>query len=470
MKKNLYWLHSMRPFLILWSSQAISTLGSAMTSFALIIWVYDHEGTATSIALLSFFSFLPSVLFAFVAGALADRWNKKRIMLISDLVAAMGTVTVFVLYGTDQLQIWHLYLVNLVISFMNAFQSPAAYVATSLLVPEDQYVRAGGLQSLSDSLVAILTPALAAAILAFGGLKTVLIVDLSTFAVAFSTLLFFIHLPPVTRQADPAERTFLQSCTEGLRFLMENRGLLHLILYFFVINLLAYFGSYGPMLPAMVLSRTGGDQAALGVVTSAVGIGTLAGSVLVTLVKPARNRLRVAFVACAISFVLCDPLMGIGRTVPVWILAALAGNLPLPFVGANLTTVMRTNVPLEMQGRVLSTRNTLQFAAIPASLLLAGVLADHVFEPFMGTASPLQGLCASLVGTGKGSGIALMILLCGLVGGAFSLLGLQRSGVQSTQGIAPTVSCLPRGLPWRCALWLQASSRPDDDVARPTAV
>jgi hypothetical protein len=126
--------------------------------------------------------------------------------------------------------------------------------------------------------------------------------------------------------------------------------------------------------------------------------------------------------------------MGIGRAVPLWVIAAFVGNLPLPLLNANLTTVMRTNVPLEMQGRVTATRNTLQFASIPFSLLLAGVLSDHVFEPFMATASPLQTLCAALVGTGKGSGIALMILLCGILGSAFSCLGLRDPAFRELEG------------------------------------
>jgi hypothetical protein len=230
------------------------------------------------------------------------------------------------------------------------------------------------------------------------------------------------------------EGSFLRTCTEGLRFLGRRRGLLHLILFFCVVDLLAYLGSYGPMLPAMVLSRTGGDQAALGMVTSAVGLGALAGSVLVTLLRPVRNKVRAVFLSCGISFLLCDPLMGIGRAVPLWVIAAFVGNLPLPLLNANLTTVMRTNVPLEMQGRGTATRNTLQFASIPFSLLLAGVLSDHVFEPFMATASPLQTLCAALVGTGKGSGIALMILLCGILGSAFSCLGLRDPAFRELEG------------------------------------
>ena len=158
--KQLNIFAGLRDFLILWGSQSVSTLGTAMTNFALIVWVYGQKGTASSITLLSVCSFVPSILFCFIAGTIADRWDKKRIMLAADLVAALGTVTVLILYLSSTLQIWHLYIINFLLSFMNAFQNPASYVATSLLVPKEHYVRVSGLHAFSGSIVTILAPAL----------------------------------------------------------------------------------------------------------------------------------------------------------------------------------------------------------------------------------------------------------------------------------------------------------------------
>lgn len=413
----------LRSFLILWGSQAVSTLGSSMTSYALILWVYGEQGTATSIAMLSFFTYLPSILFCFIAGTLADKWDKKKIMLASDFVAALGTVFVLVMHTTGHLMIWHLYCVNFLISFMNAFQNPAGYVAVSLLAPKDQYIRVSGLYAFSNSLVTILTPAIATAVLAFGGLRTVLIVDLSTFAVGFLTLLLFIRIPKV-QAIDEKKESFLSSCLVGLRFLKEHRALLEIILFFSFINLLAHMTGFG-ILPAMILKRTGDNQVILGMVSSSVGIGALVGSILVTAMKPAKNRARVVFLACAISFALESIPMGVGRAAWVWVPAAFTGNLPLPFLNANLTTIMRTKVPVELQGRVFSARDTVQFATIPLGLFLGGFIADHVAEPFMLAASPVQRALSALVGTGDGSGIALMFLITGVIGCTSSLLCLR---------------------------------------------
>jgi len=138
----------LKNFFILWASQAVSSLGTSMTNYALLIWVYDQGGSASAVTTLSLCAYLPTILFRFVAGAIADRWDKKRIMLLSDLCAAAGSLSVLVLFRIDLLAVWHLYLIKFLLSFMSAFQTPASQVAVSLLVPKEHYARVGGLQSM----------------------------------------------------------------------------------------------------------------------------------------------------------------------------------------------------------------------------------------------------------------------------------------------------------------------------------
>lgn len=422
--KKINIFSGLRDFFVLWSSQSVSSLGTAMTNFALIIWVYNQKSTASSITLLSICSLVPSILFSFIAGTLADRWDKKRIMLLADLMAAIGTTTVLMLYLTNNLHIWHLYVINFLLSFMNAFQSPASYVATTLLVSKEHYVRVSGLHAFSGSIVTILAPAFGSALFAFGGLKTVLFIDLATFAVAFVILLVFIKIPKITSATEKVKESFLKSCVAGINFLREHSALLRIILFFAFINFIAKMGSYG-ILPALILGRTNGNQVSLGIVEAAVGIGTLVGSIAVTLTKPAKSRTKVIFFTCGISFFLGDFLMSFQRVLPLWVFFAFGGNAPLPFLGANLTAIMRTKVPVEMQGRVFSARDTIQYSTIPIGLLLGGALADHVFEPFMTTVSPIQSILSVLFGTGKGSGIAAMFFIVGVIGCISSFMCLK---------------------------------------------
>lgn len=416
-------ISGMKGFLILWSGQSVSALGSSMTSYALILWVYGQQGTATSITLLTFFTFLPSILFSFAAGTLADKWDKKKTMLLSDTIAAFGTMTVLILHGIGSLQIWHLYIINFLISLMTAFQKPATYVVTSMLVPKEYYSRASGMQSFSDSVLRLLTPALAIAMLAFGGLQTIFIIDIITFAIAFLTLLVFVEVPLAPSIKDEKE-TFLRRCMQGIGFLWEHKPLFKLILYMALINFLAYLSGYG-ILPAMVLSRSGGNQTILGMVSSAMGVGSLVGSISVTFLKPAKKKTRLIFIALGISFLLGDVLWGFGRNAAMWVFSGFSGNLLVPFVNASMFTIMRTNIPPELQGRAFSARDTIQFFTIPLALFLGGYLADNVFEPFMQTAIPLQRIASLFVGTGKGSGMAVIFLLTGVTGVLSSLLSLR---------------------------------------------
>ena len=333
----------LKRFFILWSSQTVSSLGTAITNFAIIIWV---------------------------AGTIADNWDKKRIMLITDLIAAGGTVIVFILYSLSALQIWHLYVINILLSFMNAFQGPASYVATSLLVPEDQYTRVGGLQAFSNSVVNILAPALGSIFLTVGGMELVLTLDLISFAIAFLVLLFFIKIPVVERKVIECEESFIKNCMTGIYFLRDHSSLLHMILFFNVINFLAKIGNDG-MISPFVLSRTNNNQNALGMVQTAVSLGILVGSLIVTLAKPSRKKTQIIFIGCAITC-LGNVAQSLTHTPLAWSIAAFISYASAAIMNTNLTTIMRTHVPIEMQGRVFSAKDTLQNCTIPLGLFLGG--------------------------------------------------------------------------------------------------
>ena len=268
-------IRELRGFLILWLTQSFSALGSAMTNFALIVWSYQAQGSALTTALLSVCSYAPYVVMSIFAGALSDRWNKKAVMLASDSFAALCTVAVLVLLQAGRLEIWHLYCLNALNGLMNTVQQPAADVAISLLTPERHYQKASGLRSLANSLINMLTPMFATALLALAGIHAVILFDLFTFFAAFLSLLFLVKLPAAPSGAARAE-SVLRCARQGLRFLKGQRGILHLILFLAAINFTA--SVYNAAFPAMLLSRQGGGEAALGAVNTATGAALLLGS------------------------------------------------------------------------------------------------------------------------------------------------------------------------------------------------
>jgi DHA3 family macrolide efflux protein-like MFS transporter len=403
----------LRTFLILWITQSFSALGSAMTNFALVIWSYQQQGSALTTSLLAICSYAPYVLLSIFAGALSDRWNKKATMLLSDSFAALCTVSVLILLTTGKLQIWHLYLINTLNGLMNTVQQPASDVSISLLAPKKHYQKVSGMRSLSNSLITVLTPMLATSMLAFAGIRFVILFDLITFVTAFISLLCFVKIPQVTDGSSTVNETVLQSAKSGLRYLRDNRGILDLILFLAVINFTASI--FNAALPAMILSRAGGGELALGMVNTVTGIATMSGSILVSILPPPKSRVRVICNCLLFSMSTENFILAFGKSTPIWCFGAILGWIFIPVMNANMDVLFRTKIPIEMQGRVYSARNTLQFFTIPLGYLCGGVLVDRVFEPFMAE-QPAGSLWTALFGIEKGSGAALLFLVIGILG------------------------------------------------------
>jgi len=424
MKKNesMKKLQDLRPVLVLTVTQGFSGLGSAMTSFALIIWAYSQTGRALDTALLSVCSYVPYILMSIFAGALSDRWDKKKTMLACDAFAAATSLCVLLLLKAQRLEIWHLYAINALSGLMNTVQRPAADVAITLITPKEYYQQASAVRSMTNSVVDLLSPVLATALLAGLGLEAVVVADLCTFVFAFAVLALLIRIP----QADkPEEKEPLFTLAgEGLRFLGEHAGVLHLILLFAGINLIA--SMYNAALPAMVLPASGGGEAALAMVSTVTGVATLMGGAMAAILPRPKSRIRAIVLSLLLSMSTENFCLAFGKTLPVWCLGAILGWIAIPYMNANLDPVMRTSIPVLMQGRVYACRNTLQFFTIPLGYFLGGYLVDRVFEPLM-AAQAAGSILTIIFGSGKGSGASALFAVIGLAGvGVVGLFALDR--------------------------------------------
>ncbi len=406
MNKNL------KTYIMLWSTQSISALGSGMTSYALVLWLYISSGSALKTALLSVCSYAPYVAMSIFAGALSDKWNKKKTMLICDLIAALSTAAVLVLIKTESLQVWHLYLINALNGLMNTVQQPASEVAATLLIPKEYYQKTSGMRSFSQSLNSILTPVIATAVFSFAGIEAVIIADLTTFVIAFITLWFFIRIPE-TPENEKNSESLLKSAHSGLLWLKNKPLILNLIIFLSCINLIA--STYDAALPAMILSKNNGGETVLGAINTCVGIAALAGSIITTLIPAPKNRVKAICTSLFISMSTENFLLAFGNTPVIWCIGAVLGWLNIPFMNANMDIIFRTEIPPDIQGRVYACRNTLQFFTIPVGFLLGGSLVDNVFEPLMSCQSD-DSLLSILFGMEKGSGAAMMFFVIGIIG------------------------------------------------------
>ena len=417
MKHTIY---ELKTFLTLWATQSLSQLGSAMTGFALTLWLYQKTGSALQTALLSICSYAPYVVLSIFAGALSDRWDKKKTMLACDTFAACCTLGILFLLKTDLLRPAHLYILNAVTGLMNTVQQPASEVAMTLITPKKHYQKTSGLTYFSNSLVTILNPVLATAVFAFAGMDGVILCDLATFLLAFVVLALFIRIPEQHR-GEKRQESVLRQSRAGLAYLKENRMILDLILFLAGVNLVA--SAFDAVLPALVLPRKTGSEAVLGMVTSCAGIASLVGSVLVTLLPKPKNRIRVIYLTMLFSLGTENFVLAFTESPLVWCGAQFLGWVVVPIMGASLNVVLRSTIPVEMQGRVYACRNTLQFFTIPIGFFLGGFLVDQVCEPMMARNNHWL---SGLFGSGKGSGASLVMFLLEIAGVAICLAFGQR--------------------------------------------
>ena len=408
-------LKELKYFIILWFTQSLSSLGSSMTGFALVIWLYRNSGSALTASLLTVCSYAPYVLMSIFAGAISDKWNKKSVMLVCDSFAAVCTVITLVLMKTGSLAVWHLYILNALNGLMNSVQSPAADVAVTLLTPEKHYQKTSGMRSFSNSLVSILTPVFAAGVMSFAGMEGVIAFDLTTFAAAFIVLLFFIKIPQTEQTSDNSE-ALLRSAKSGLIYLKSNKGILWLILFLSAINLIA--SMHDAALPALIISKA--DETAYGIVNSCVGIATILGSLAATFFPKPKSRIKVICTCLLISMSTENLLLALGNNTVIWCIGAFLGWSVIPLMSANYDVIFRSGVPKEMQGRVYSVRNTLQFFTIPLGYFLGGLLVDSVFEPLM--ENNILPFFNTLFGYGKGSGAAMLFMVLDIAGVAVCLI------------------------------------------------
>lgn len=420
-------MKKVKNYLLFWFGQAVSQLGSAMTGFALTIWVFKQTGSAMSVSLLSFCTFIPYVLVSVFAGGFIDKHSKKVILILSDTIAAICTVVIFIYILTNSLSIWQIYLVNTIGGFVSAFQSPTSFIVTGLLVPKEQYDRASGLNSFSFNLVTVVAPVLAGMFMAFAGLKMVLLVDLLSFLFAVGTLLLVVIKEPVRQDNRSTVKPF-DGLQDGWTFLKQNKGILYIIISMALINFFSRL-TYENILSPMILSRSNGNSTVYGVVSGVLGIGGIIGGVWVTAGRK-KPPIKMIYFSAAISFLLGDLLMGAGQNLWLWCIAGLAASVPIPFIMAGQNVILYQLVPTQIQGRVIALRNAVQYSTIPVGILLGGYLADYVFEPFLASKHIVSAMLSRIVGNGPGSGMAVMFLFTGILGSTFSCLAYKNKYIK----------------------------------------
>jgi len=386
-------------------------------------------------ALVGFFNFAPEVLLSPISGVLVDRWNRKLVMIISDVAAGLATIAIFLLYSNGQLQMWHLYIAGAWTGAFKSFQWPAYSAAISTMIPKEQYTRADALLGLTESLSGILAPPLAGLLLGIIGLTGIMTVDIVTFLAAVGGVLLVTIPQPKVSAEGQVKRSIWKDSVFGFRFILRRPSLLGLQLVFFFGNLLASVAAI--LLNPMILSRTGNNELLLSFVQGATGAGAVIGGLILVRTGGLKRRVNGVIWGWFFGTLFGMVLFGLGRTLPVWMVVEFIAALFVVYINASNQSIWQAKVPPDVQGRVFSARRMIAQVVGPLGILLAGPLADRVFEPAMREGGSLVDTFGELVGVGPGAGMALLTVICGLMIMIVILAAYRISAIRNAEDILP---------------------------------
>ncbi len=364
------------PFFSIWAGQALSLFGSSLVQFALIWWLTVRTGSATVLAMASMAAILPGIFLGPFAGALIDRWSRRRVIIAADSLVALGSLGLIGLYLLGAMRPWHVYAIMFVRSMGGTFHFPAMAASTSLMVPKAQLTRVAGLNRSLQGAMEIVAPPLGALLIAFLPLHGIMAIDVGTALLAVVPLLFIAIPQPLRRgQAGAAPASLWQDLREGLRYVWQWPGLLLILLMAALINFAV--NPAGALMPLLVTGHFGGGALQLGWLDAGWGVGVVAGGIILSLWGGFRRRVQTLLAGITGMGV---GILAIGLAPASAFPLALAGILLAGFMNSltngPMQAVMQAQVAPEMQGRVFTLTSSVSSAAMPLALAIAGPLAD----------------------------------------------------------------------------------------------
>jgi DHA3 family macrolide efflux protein-like MFS transporter len=400
----------MHTFLLILSGQIVSLIGSHITAFAVSAWIFQRTGSVAHYSLIVLSHLLPPIVVAPLAGTLADAWDKRKLLLLAHLGGAVCSLALLLLFRSGHFETRWIVPLLIATSAFNTLEVPVVSASTSILVPPGQLVRANGLREVGGAAAQLCAPVVSGLLLSTVGLGPIFVLDVVSFLFAACALLFVrIPRPPGAPPPPRDPGAFLRDAAAGARYVRGHAGLRALLLYSAVVRF--HLGMlqilFSPLILGIASVRT------LGIIDSVGGLGMLAGSGLMALTGGPRRRIHGV-----LGFTL---LQGIVLLVAVARPSAyLAGFgsfcvlFAMPAIASCGETLWQRTVPVELQGRTAALRMVLGNIVLALSSVLAGPLADRVFQPLLSAGSRFAEPLGRLVGPGPGRGAALLIAVLGI--------------------------------------------------------
>lgn len=409
----------MKKFMMIWLGEFFSSIGSGMTAFALSIYVYEMTGSVSYVSLVTLLAYMPTILFSPVGGVLADRYDRRLLMIIGDLFSGLGLV-----YILWQMQIGNSGMLPILIgvtfnAVFVALLEPAYKATVTDLLTEEEYGKASGMVQIAGNARYLISPALAGMILAVADIEVILLIDISTFLV--TVLMVALVRKTVKKPVKRENMSMLYEMREGFLFIVQNKGIRSLV---FIMAFVCFFVGFlqtltGPMVLAVSDAKT------VGIMESVCAIGMLVGSIWIGAIGIKKSY---ALVLCGAGCVngIFMAVAGVSVNIVITGIGIFLFFLSLPFMNTCADVLVRVSIPNELQGRVWGMISLLTQTGTVVAYMICGVLADYVFEPMFTNEGMLADTVGKLIGVGKGRGIGFMLILSG-IGMAITSLTIGRN-------------------------------------------
>jgi MFS family permease len=396
-----------RQFLLVWAGQLVSTVGSYLSGFALAIWVLRTTGSTTQYALTFIVTSIPAIFASPFAGVLADRWNRRRIMIICDVLAALSMIGLALLSVAGHLAIWQVYVAVGLTSLFDSFRSPAFSASIPLLVDREQLTRANAMVQTGGAVSGIVGPLLAGVLVTAISFRGVLLADAATFVVGVATLAL-VRIQQVLPAVHEHGESLLREAVIGWRYVQQRVGLLGLLAVYGFNNFV--FAVASVLIAPLLLSFS--SPAMVGMQYAISSIGLLLGGLAMTVVGESKKEIY-GVLFCSMLGGLCLAAHGLW---PSFALVAVAGFgffLILPVFSASNMSLWQRKAPSHLLGRCFAIQQLVVHIVTGIGYCLSGPLSDRVFEPLLRQGGALAGSAGRVIGVGAGRGIGLMFIVLG---------------------------------------------------------
>lgn len=376
-------------FLLLWAGELISSIGGGLTSFGLGVYVFQQTGSAAGMALVTLLGFLPNLFLSVPAGVLADRYDRRVLMMLGDGLSAFGIIYILVCMMNGGAELWQICVGVSISSIFSSLLEPAYRATITDLLTKEEYSKASGLVGLAGSARYLISPLIAGILLNISDIKLLLIIDISTFVV--TVLATAVVKKGIKTKVEETKESFKQSFKAGWKAIHGRKGVFRLVLISSLITL--FMGIFQILAEPLVLSFS--DSMVLGIAETVCASGMLVTSIILGTRGLKKNFTKILSISLAISGV---GIIGFGIVENIYIITVFGFLFfaALPFANNCLDYLVRTNIPDKLQGRVWGLISFISQLGYVISYAISGVAADGLSKAFN-------------ISVGRGAAIAVMV-------------------------------------------------------------